>query len=158
VEQGWIDILSQFDYTPQYEPGPKNVVADAISRWNTYPTLNVLELCAGGTGTLLHALAAESPDYVQVLYYAVEKDVAAANSLKSPFAHIQKLRPHTFLGSVDNVNYFGPTITELQPQELPCIHFLFAGVPCRPFSQAAKNSAKGLKDERQCFTQPVALI
>eukprot|EP00963_Diacronema_lutheri_P010812 scaffold1207_cov371-Pavlova_lutheri.AAC.4 len=114
VEQGWIDVLSQFDYTPQYEPGPKNVVADAISRWSTYPTLNVLELCAGGTGTLLLALVAELPDYVQVSYYVVEKDLAAANSLKFAFAHIQKLRPHTFLGSVDNINCFGSTITELQ--------------------------------------------
>ena len=158
VEQGWIDILSQFDYTPHYEPGPRNIVADAISRWNTYPTLNILELCAGGTGTLLHALAAELPDYVRVSYYAVEKDLAAANSLKSAFAHVQKLRPHTFLGSVDNVNCFGSTLIDLKQQELPCIHLLFAGVPCQPFSRVAKNNAKGLKDHRECFTQVSEII
>eukprot|EP00963_Diacronema_lutheri_P006434 scaffold560_cov456-Pavlova_lutheri.AAC.2 len=158
VEQGLIDILSQFDYTPQYEPGPKNVVADAISRWNTYPTLTILELCAGGTGTLLHALAAEMPDYVRVSYYAVEHDLSAANSLKSASAHVQKLRPHTLLGSVDNINCFGTTIADAKLQELPQIHLLFAGVPCRPFSRAAGSNGKGLKDPRQCFTKAAELI
>jgi hypothetical protein len=72
----WVGKLLGFDFSFEYKPGPTNVVADALSRWDTLDDGSILVLSAPRFDFITHLSQAQLSDPALV---ALQEEVHAGS-------------------------------------------------------------------------------